>query len=165
MVREYRRATRRRVMVLLHAGCADKERVTIDAAVDLTASLVAWTLRQEAAADLLVAAARPIEMRVGEEGRAIEAALDALAPIEAATEADEAALMGGRLEHVGAACLVFAGWDERRAVLLARARASTPHVHAFLVTRDPKLAELGRTVGARILSPAEVASAPLEFGA
>lgn len=160
MVREYRRATRRRVLVLLHAQSSSSDRLVFDAAVDLTASLVAWVLQQEAAADLLVAGETPVEMRVGEEGLAFEAALDALAPIEACADAvDAGALLGGRLAHVGAALLVFAGWDEARATVLARARAATPHVHAFVVTPKRAMAAAARADGVRVLAPAELEGA------
>ncbi len=165
MVREYRRATRRRVLVLLHSQAAGNDRDTFDIAVELTASLVAWVLEQEAAADLLVAGDAPVEMRVGEEGMAFEAALDALAPVlPCLGETEAGALLGNRLAHVGAALLVFAGWDETRAAVLARARASTPPVRAFNVTPKRRGAAAARAEGVRVLKPSELTDAGVDLG-
>lgn len=164
MVREYRRATRRRVLVLLHAEAASTDRAPFDAAVELTASLVGWVLEQEAAADLLIAGESATDIRVGEEGFAFEAALDALAPVEPCLEPVEAgALIGGRLAHVGAALLVFAGWDERRAQVLARARAATPHVRAFVATGRKAEAAAARAQGVRVVTPAELTDAGIDL--
>ncbi len=159
MVREYRRATRRRVLVLLHTEARSPQREVFDAAVDLTASLVAWVLEQEAAADLLVAGERSLEMRVGEEGLALEAALDALAPVSASVApVDASALLGGRLDHVGAALFVFAGWDAERASILARARAATRHVRAFVATHRKSEAAAARALGVRHIGPSDLSS-------
>ncbi len=161
MVREYRRATRHKITVLLDAWGDPADREGFDAAVDLTASLVNWGVQQEARVDLLVAAEPSFAMRIGQEGASLEAALDALAPVVACEDRPPIeALLGDRLGRFGRLLAIFATWDAERAAQAEQLRSHAPDCRILVVHRKRKVREAAREAGALTLD-AGAMDAPL----
>lgn len=94
MVRTFRRAARRRVVVLLHTAVTRLDEEAFEAAVSLAASLVRWAMEHGASTTLLVAGAPPREVTVGPQSAPEAVALDVLGEVTpCAPEAVDAATL------------------------------------------------------------------------
>ncbi len=139
MVREYRRAARKRAVILLQVCGVQGPRENFDAAVTLTASLCDEAIRQEALVELLIDGPNPFEILLGAHVAGIEHALDALAAVQTGEREGEdlEGLLSAHLGHPGAAYLVFSRWSPKEAGLLERARGRCPQLFAFLLSPKP----------------------------
>ncbi|MBU0550376.1 DUF58 domain-containing protein [Myxococcota bacterium] len=148
MVREYRRAARKRAIVLLQADGASRAR--LDAAVTLAASLCQWGVRIDALIELLISGGAnggASGLTIGAHAAGIDVALDVLAGVKAREDApkgqaappaaDLERLLGPRLRAPGAVFLIFTRWGAPEAALWAQARQRAPVVYALSLDGAP----------------------------
>lgn len=105
MVRTFRRAARRRAVVVLHTAVTRLDEEAFEAAVSLAASLVRWALEHGASTTLLVAGASPREVTVGPQSAPEAVALDVLGEVTACAPEAVHAATAARLAELRAANL------------------------------------------------------------
>jgi uncharacterized protein (DUF58 family) len=152
-VREYQEEYFTRVGVILDC-VAPKKRAArnedaFEAAVSLTAGVVAHLGRGDALVDLLVTGGEIHALTLGRSLGFLEQALDHLAVAEIAASVDRArllTLLTPYLSRLSAVVMVVDGWDEARAAFLQAIEKSGVRVHCIAVG-DPVVAGTpGKTV-------------------
>ena len=152
-VREYQEEYFTRVGVILDC-VAPKKRAArsedaFEAAVSLTAGVVAHLGRGDALVDLLVTGGEIHALTLGRSLGFLEQALDHLAVAEIAESVDRARLLElltPYLSRLSAVVMVVDGWDEARAAFLRSVEKNGVRVHCIAVGEPVGAGALVRTV-------------------
>jgi len=139
-VREYQEEYFTRVGVVLDCVAPKKRSArsenTFEAAVSLTAGVVAHLGRGDALVDLLVTGGEIHALTLGRSLGFLEQALDHLAEAEIAARVDRArllALLAPYLTRLSAVVMVVDGWDEAREAFLRAVEKNGVRVHCIAV--------------------------------
>lgn len=155
VVREYREEYFAHVGVVLDTDLGGADARRFEAAVSLTAGIVARCAGGEAIVEMMVLGRTVHTATLGRSLGTLNAALDVLACADPEGPFDEEALLGRLRSHLGrlsAIVFVTTRWDERRTDFVARTRAAGTACIAYVVA-EPDGAEL--RLATRV-SPAEV---------
>lgn len=152
-VREYQEEYFTRVGVVLDCAAPRKRAMGSDeafeAAVSLTAGVVAHLGRGDALVDLLVTGSEIHALTLGRSLGFLEQALDHLAVAERETGVDRSRLLerlAPYLARLSAVVMIVDGWDEAREAFVRGVEKSGVRVHTVAVGSDAHAAALAKTV-------------------
>ena len=157
MVREYRQEFFRRAAVLLHCQARRASRDLFDAAVELTAGLIARLVRDDVLVDLLLLSDQPVSTTLGCHVSVLEEALDLLAAVQPSSKQLSPMaipLLDPYQERLSTVFCVLLDWDEERASLIEALQGRGLDIKVCLVGGSRgRVADRARRAGVRLLEP------------
>jgi uncharacterized protein (DUF58 family) len=136
MVRQYQEEYFTRIGVVVDTDVAARTPEHLEAALSLTAGIIARLCRGEALVDVLVTGDRAERLSLGRNRASLERALDVLGAVQPATSFASDSLLGQLGPHLGqlsSVVLVALDWDETRAAFVAAIEAQAVSVVVFVV--------------------------------
>jgi len=141
MVRQYQEEYFTRVGVVVDTDSSARSPEHLEAALSLSAGIIAQLCRGEAVVDVLVTGQHAERLSLGRNLASLERALDVLASVEGLPGFAAGRLLGQLGPHLGrlsSLVLVALDWDEARAAFVAAIEAQAVAVAVFVVGDLPQ---------------------------
>jgi uncharacterized protein (DUF58 family) len=141
MVRQYQEEYFTRVGMVVDTDATRQSPEQLEAALSLSAGIIAQLCRGEALVDVLVAGQHAERLSLGRNLASLERALDVLATVQEAPGFNSARLLGQLGPHLGrlsSVVLVALDWDEARAAFVAAIEAQAVAVVVLVVGDEPQ---------------------------
>ena len=141
MVRQYQEEYFTRVGVVVDTDGSAASPEHLEAALSLSAGIIARLCRGEALVDVLVTGQHAERLSLGRNLASLERALDVLATVQGAAGFASGRLLGQLAPHLGrlsSIVLVALGWDEARAAFVQAIEAQAVAVLVVVVGDEPQ---------------------------
>jgi uncharacterized protein (DUF58 family) len=149
MVRQYQEEYFTRVGVVVDTDASTRGPEHLEAALSLSAGIIARLCRGEALVDVLVTGQHAERLSLGRHLASLERALDVLATVDATRGFAGGQLLGQLTPHLArlsSIVLVALDWDEARAAFVRAIEAQAVAVAVVVIGEQPRCTPRGQTV-------------------